>query len=184
MAAWHSSALSGAPLMISVNVSGKQFGQADFVDEIRRTLREAGLPASSLKLELTEGMLMERTESIVATLRDLKALGVRLAIDDFGTGYSSLSYVHRFPIDSLKIDRSFVSSMGPNGEGSVIVRAIIDLAHNLHLDVIAEGVETDEQWANLRTLGCDYGQGFLFSRPVDAESARALLAGPRTAAVE
>ena len=184
MAEWQSSNVPGPPLTISVNVSGKQFAQSDLIEEIERTLRETGLPASSLKLELTESIIMERTESVVATLRGLKALGVRLAIDDFGTGYSSLSYVHRFPIDSLKIDRSFVSSMSANGEGCEIVRAIIDLAHNLHLDVIAEGVETPQQLAQLKALGCEYGQGFLFSKAVDRNAAQALITAEHMAVVE
>ncbi len=123
--------------------------------------------------------MMENTERVSATLRELTALGVRLAIDDFGTGYSSLSYVHRFPINSLKIDRSFVSGMGAGGERSEIVRAIVDLAHNLHLDVIAEGVETADQLAQLRAFGCDHGQGFFFSPAVDSEAALRLITAGR-----
>ena len=126
---------------------------------------------------------MESTECASAVLAELKQLGVQLAIDDFGTGYSSLSYVHRFPLNSLKIDRSFVSEMGAQGERSEIVRAIVNLAHNLGLDVVAEGVETQSQLDHLTTLGCDYGQGYLFSVPMAADAATALvMAGNENAA--
>ncbi|MGH9350476.1 MAG: putative bifunctional diguanylate cyclase/phosphodiesterase [Vicinamibacterales bacterium] len=184
MVEWQSASNANSMLTMSVNISGKQFTQSDLIDEIGRVLRETGLPPSSLKLELTESTIMERTESVIATFQELKALGVQLAIDDFGTGYSSLSYVHRFPTNSLKIDRSFVSSMGHTGEGSEIVRAIVDLAHNLHLDVIAEGVETFDQLEQLKTLGCEYAQGFLFSKAVDSRSAWSLIAAERAAMIE
>jgi EAL domain-containing protein (putative c-di-GMP-specific phosphodiesterase class I) len=183
MAEWQSMATASAPMTISVNISGRQFNQSDVIDEVARILRETRLPASSLKLELTESTMMDRSGSVIAILRALKELGVQLAIDDFGTGYSSLSYVHRFPIDSLKIDRSFVSAMGRD-HGSEIVRAIVALAHNLRLDVIAEGVETEEQFTELKALGCDYGQGFLFSKAVDSEAARVLIAAPCEATIQ
>jgi diguanylate cyclase (GGDEF)-like protein/PAS domain S-box-containing protein len=162
-------------LTICVNLSPKQFTQADLTEGVTRILSETGLPSSCLALEITEGTIMESTDCASAVLAELKQLGVQLAIDDFGTGYSSLSYVHRFPIDSLKIDRSFVSEMSSQGEPSEIVRAIVNLAHNLGLDVIAEGVETRSQLDHLARLGCDYGQGYLFSPPVSADAASALV---------
>jgi len=179
MSAWHSTGYAHPPLTISINLSSKHFIESDLADQVDRILRESGLAASSLNVEITESTMMENTERVSATLRELTALGVRLAIDDFGTGYSSLSYVHRFPINSLKIDRSFVSGMGAGGERSEIVRAIVDLAHNLHLDVIAEGVETADQLAQLRAFGCDHGQGFFFSPAVDGEAALRLITAGR-----
>jgi EAL domain-containing protein (putative c-di-GMP-specific phosphodiesterase class I) len=164
-----------SPLSVSVNLSPKQFAQPHLTKRIGAILGEIGLPPSSLKLEITETTIMESTDSASAVLAELKELGVLLAIDDFGTGYSSLSYVHRFPLDSLKVDRSFVSAMGPDRERSEIVRAIVNLAHNLGLDVIAEGVETPHQLAQLKQLGCEYGQGFLFARPLEAAAARGLI---------
>lgn len=171
-ALWHADSRIGSPLTISVNLSVKQFLQPDLIEEITGVLRETGIPASSLTLEITESTLLEGTDAVVAKLHDLKALGVRLAIDDFGTGYSSLSAVHRFPLDLLKIDRSFVSSMGDNTE---IIGVIVALARTRRLQVVAEGVETVEQLAQLKSLGCDFAQGRLFSMPVDADSVRPLL---------
>ena len=171
--AWQSTGLANPGLTMGVNLSSKQFGQSDLLKEMRRILQETEVSASSLKLEITESTVMDGADSVVARLRDIQALGMRLAIDDFGTGYSSLSYVHRFPIHSLKIDASFVNAM--NGEeGCEIVRAIIDLAHNLGLDVIAEGVENTDQATQLCRFGCEYGQGFFFSRPLDAAAAGTL----------
>jgi EAL domain-containing protein (putative c-di-GMP-specific phosphodiesterase class I) len=164
------------PLTISVNLSSKQFSQPDLVAQVEQTLREMELDPRSLKLEITESVIMNNTESAAAVLLQLKALGIQLSIDDFGTGYSSLSYLHRFPLDTLKIDRSFVSRIGPDGEHSEIVRAIITLARNLNMDVIAEGVETAEQSEQLRMLTCDYGQGYFFAKPLDSEAAAALIA--------
>lgn len=119
---------------------------------------------------------MENAESAIAMLRELKKMNIQLYMDDFGTGYSSLSYLHRFPVDRLKIDRSFINTMTLNRENSAIVEAIVALAHNLGKDVTAEGIETAEQLAKLRQLGCEYGQGYFFSGPVDAKEAEALLA--------
>ena len=159
-----------------VNLSAKQFVQPNLADKLTRILEETGLPAAALKLEITESAIMENPERRSSVLAESEgSSGVQLAIDDFGTGYSSLSYLHRFPIDSLKIDRSFVSEMGGQGEPSEIVRAIVNLAHNLGLDVIAEGVETQAQLDHLTTLGCDYGQGYLFSVPMAADAATALV---------
>jgi diguanylate cyclase (GGDEF)-like protein/PAS domain S-box-containing protein len=174
MSGWRCNPERSHSLTISVNLSGRQFMQPDLIENTHAILRETGLAATRLKLEITESTIMERSESVVSTLRDLKALGVQLAMDDFGTGYSSLSYVHRFPIDTLKIDRSFVNRLTADNEASEVVRAIVGLAHNLGMDVIAEGVESPEQLAQLKLFGCEYGQGFLFSRPVPFDDARAL----------
>jgi EAL domain-containing protein (putative c-di-GMP-specific phosphodiesterase class I) len=133
------------------------------------------LDASSLKLELTESMIVEDAKSTAAILSELRALGVQVQIDDFGTGYSSLGYLQRLPIDTLKIDRTFVSRIGKNGNGSEIVRTILTLAHEMGLKVVAEGIETDVQLSNLKAMECDYGQGYLFTRPIDSQTASTLL---------
>ena len=173
---WQQRFRSNSPLTISVNFSSKQFMQPELMDQMKQMLTATGLEPRSLKLEITESLIMENPEVARALLLRLKALDIQLGIDDFGTGYSSLSYLHRFPIDRLKIDRSFVNRMGLDKENAEIVRTIITLAHNLGVDVIAEGVETTEQLALLRALKCKYGQGFLFSPPVDGETAEGLIA--------
>ena len=167
-------------LTVSVNLSAKQFLQPNLVDDIGKLLQELKLPPSTLKLEITESTVMADPAEAVEMLQQIKSLGISLAIDDFGTGYSSLSYLHRFPLDTLKIDRSFISGMKEGGEGMEIARTILPMAKNLHLDVIAEGVETAEQLALLQKLQCKYGQGYYFSKPVSAEGAEALLSGNRT----
>jgi EAL domain-containing protein (putative c-di-GMP-specific phosphodiesterase class I) len=154
--------------MVSVNLSPRQFQQKNLVAQVARALREAGLAPAWLKLEITEGVIMQDVEATIKTLWQLKELGVQLAIDDFGTGYSSLSYLQRFPLDILKIDQSFVETLGVDSRGDTIVSAVIDLAHALGLRVVAEGVETAQQLQILRSLGCDLAQGFLFSRPLPA----------------
>ena len=178
---------TAAPLTMSVNLSGKQFLYAPLPQEICQILEETGLEPSRLKLEITESVLMENAEAAAAMLRDLRARGIQLSIDDFGTGYSSLSYLLRFPIDTLKIDRTFVSGMadsaGDGSEGSEnrgaenleLVRAIVTLARNLGMDVVAEGVETEGQRIRLEALGCQHAQGYLFSPPVDGDAAQRLL---------
>jgi diguanylate cyclase (GGDEF)-like protein/PAS domain S-box-containing protein len=171
-AAWQVS--SGEDLTVSVNLSAKQFSQPDLVEQVDAALRLAGLPARLLKLEVTESMVMENTDGAIALLRRLKALGVHIAIDDFGTGYSSLSYLLRLPADTLKIDRSFVSGTGDAGRNVSIVRTVVGLAYSLGLDVVAEGVETEQQMALLAELGCPFAQGFLFSPAVEAEVAAQL----------
>ncbi len=162
-------------LSVSVNISVKQFSQPDLVDQITQTLQEFSLDARSLNLEITESVIMENFESVIAILRQLKALGVHSHMDDFGTGYSSLSYLHRLPIDALKIDRSFISGSRSGIEIPEVVRTIVTLARDLGIKVIAEGVETEEQRVQLRALGCKYGQGYLFSKPLDAEEAGKLI---------
>jgi diguanylate cyclase (GGDEF)-like protein/PAS domain S-box-containing protein len=160
-------------LVISVNLSARHFLQPDLVQQCREVLDETKLSHSSLNLEVTESAMMPAPESAIDLMGQLKSLGIKLALDDFGTGYSSLSYLHRFPLDSLKIDRSFVSHMMEDDE---IVRAIITLGRNLGLKVIAEGVETIEQLNKLKYLGCEYAQGYYFSVPVNAQEATDLLA--------
>ncbi|AFY80588.1 PAS domain S-box/diguanylate cyclase (GGDEF) domain-containing protein [Oscillatoria acuminata PCC 6304] len=162
-------------LTMSVNVAGVQFGNPGLVDYIDQILQQTGLSGACLKLEITETAIMAAAESAASLLKQLKKRQIQLCIDDFGTGYSSLSRLQRLPIDTLKIDRSFVSRMSSEAESLEIVRTCIDLAHNLHMDVVAEGVETLEQLAQLRALQCESGQGYLFSRPVDATTATALL---------
>ena len=157
------------PVRVAVNLSARQFQQAALLDMIRRVLKETGLEPSSLELEITESVLMQNTESTIATLQDLHAMGVHLSIDDFGTGYSSLSYLKRFPIDSLKIDQSFVRDIPRDADDSAIATAIIAMAHSLGVKVIAEGVENENQLAFLRAQHCDTMQGFYFGKPLPAE---------------
>jgi len=161
-------------LTVSVNLSVRQLGQPDLVDDVRRALAESGLPARSLHLEITESLMMETSEAGTAMLQELRDLGLELHMDDFGTGYSSLSTLHRFPIDRLKIDHSFVRNL-PGSRERALLRSIVTLGKNLQMEVIAEGVETHEQLALLSDLGCEYAQGFLFARALDAASATALL---------
>ncbi len=165
--AWRDLGCSSVP--IAVNVSPLQFAREDFVDEVRRALAEADLEATSLELELTEGALMQDTAHAQRTLVRLRDLGVRLSIDDFGTGYSSLAYLKRFPLDALKVDRSFTSGIGRDRDDESIVGAVVDIAHKLRLSVVAEGIETAEQLAFLRELGCDHAQGYFTGRPAPAE---------------
>lgn len=155
-----------ALLMISVNLSGKHFARPDLVEQVKQILEETNINPKCVKLELTESAVMDNAETAIEMLKQLRALGVQLSIDDFGTGYSSLSYLHRFPIDMLKVDRSFVSTMEEGTENGEIVRTIISLAKTLKLSVVAEGIESIHQLHQLRVLGCEYGQGFLFSRPI------------------
>jgi diguanylate cyclase (GGDEF)-like protein len=173
---WQARFPSAAPLWVSVNLSSKQLAQPDIAEQIRQVLEETGLPGRSLKLEITESMLMESIDSAATILEQLRALDIQVSVDDFGTGYSCLSYLHRLPLDTLKVDRSFVAGLGLDDERSAIVRTVITLAHNLGMQVVAEGVETREQVDLLSALGCRYGQGYLFSKPVDGEKAEQLIA--------
>jgi len=162
-------------LVVSVNLSGKHFAQKDLVGQIRSILIETQINPACLKLELTESAVMENAERVISMLQEIRELGIHLSIDDFGTGYSSLSYLHRFPINTLKVDRSFVGTMEEGTENGEIVRTIVALAKTLNLNVVAEGIETIHQLHQLRVLGCEYGQGYLFSRPVPVEEAEKLL---------
>lgn len=164
-----------APLTISVNISGKQFTQPNLLEQIKQILQETGLDARSLKLEITESTIMENAESATAMLLEMQALGIGLSIDDFGTGYSSLGYLNRFPVDTLKIDRSFVMDVGDDAEKIEIIRTVVLLARNLGMNVVAEGVETIKELTQLKVLDCQNGQGYFFSRPLNSEAAAALL---------
>lgn len=175
MCAWHLQFPSEPPLTIAVNFSGKQFIQPDLVEQVAQILRETRLDPKNLGVEFTESVAMQDTERTALILGELKALGVHTSIDDFGTGYSSLSHLRRLPLDILKLDRSFVSEMENNNENREIVHAIINLAHILGMDVVAEGIETVEQANQLRALGCKYAQGYFFSKPLNQAGAEALL---------
>ncbi len=173
--AWQHRSPSGKPLSIAVNLSGKHFGHPALVEQIKTVLSETGIDPSYLKLELTESAVMENAETAILMLKQIKETGVQISIDDFGTGYSSLSYLHRFPIDLLKVDRSFVSAMEENTENGEIVRTVIALAKALKLKVVAEGIESVHQFHQLRILGCEYGQGYLFSKPLPVAEIERLL---------
>jgi diguanylate cyclase (GGDEF)-like protein len=163
-------------LIMSINVSSRQLLQPDFTSQISQILQATQISTSSIKLEITESVLMETATCVTDQLAQMQDLGIRLSLDDFGTGYSSLNYLYRFPINNLKIDRSFVDGLG-SGQDQ-IVQTIISLAHGLGMDVTAEGVETAEQLARLKALGCEMGQGYLFSRPVDQKAAEVLFSQP------
>jgi predicted signal transduction protein with EAL and GGDEF domain len=166
--AWNLQFPSTPPFTIAVNISAKQFAQADIVSQIGEVLRETGLAPENLRLELTETVTMRDEERTTRVLSELRKLGVLLCIDDFGTGYSSLSYLRRFALDILKIDRSFVTDMLDNNESQEIVKTILSLGRNLSMKVVAEGVENCGQMTLLRSLGCEFAQGYLFSRPLDS----------------
>ena len=169
---------AGRSIAMSVNLSPRQLLDDDVVTTVRTALEASGLPAGQLTLEVTEGVLIEDVEAVVDTLRALRTLGVRIAIDDFGTGYSSLSYLRRLPADVVKIDRSFVQDLGSNGRSTTLVASIIELARSLHLEVVAEGVETAEQHAVLERLACSHAQGYLFGRPQPAAVQRPTAPAP------
>jgi diguanylate cyclase (GGDEF)-like protein/PAS domain S-box-containing protein len=170
---WHD--LGYSNLVVAVNLSPRQFFQPNFQNTIKEIIDEAGVPPDCIDLEITEGILMQRSEDNVATLKRLSNMGIKLSVDDFGTGYSSLAYLQRFPVDALKIDRSFVSGIGEDSNDTALVTAIISMAHSLHLKVLAEGVETSEQVAFLQAHGCLSAQGFYYSEAVAAEEFTALL---------
>ena len=170
----------GVPLRpVAVNVSARQFRQCDLDQVIGGILAASGIDPRLLELELTESTLMSDSEAAVQALRNMKALGIRLSVDDFGTGYSSLSYLKRFPLDALKIDRTFIRDVTTDAEDATIAKAVINLAHSLRLKVIAEGVETAEQLDFLRAHACDEIQGYYFSRPLSAEDMTAALRGDK-----
>ncbi len=171
--AWHQAGHKS--LRVAVNLSARQFRQADFAGAVRKILFETGFDAHYLELEVTESMLMHNIEENIATLNELKAMGIGIAVDDFGTGYSSLNYLKRLPIDTLKIDRSFVSDVTVNRDDAAIVDAIISLAQSLTLRVVAEGVENRDQQTFLEAHHCDEMQGYLFSHPLPAAQFAELL---------
>jgi EAL domain-containing protein (putative c-di-GMP-specific phosphodiesterase class I) len=162
-------------LPVCVNVSSKQLALPSICDDVAKALADSSLPATSLRLEITETAAMEHADSTIQTLNRLRAMGVAFYMDDFGTGYSSLSYLHRMPIYALKIDRAFVNTMLSEEMSRSIVQAITTLAHSLQMRVIAEGVESAEQFEAVRRMGCDFAQGFLFSRPLCVEDAEKFL---------
>ncbi len=174
--AWQDSHPGREDLTVSVNVSGKQFRQPDLFRQIVTVLEETGLNPKCLKLEITETAIMEDPEAAARLLIELRNAGIGLQIDDFGTGYSSLGYLHRFPTQALKIDQSFVSKIGRQGENAEIAATIISIAHHLGMQVIAEGIEAPYHLRALKNIGCEYGQGFLFSRPVETDQAEKLIA--------
>jgi EAL domain-containing protein (putative c-di-GMP-specific phosphodiesterase class I) len=180
--AWHDA--GHAHLHVAVNVSPRQVRERDFAQNVARTLRRCGLPASALELEITESLLVQQTPGNLETLLGLAGMGVRLSIDDFGVGYSNLSYLRRFPIHALKIDRSFVSDVVHDANDRAIVGAIIAMSRSLGLRVIAEGVENEEQAAFLREHGCDAVQGFHFGRPVAPEALLQTKGAPLPATAE
>jgi diguanylate cyclase (GGDEF)-like protein/PAS domain S-box-containing protein len=172
---WQQLLPSQPPLYVSVNVSGKVIMQPDMFDRVTAILEEAGLPPTSLRLELTENVIMDHGDIALGKLAQFHDVGVQFSVDDFGTGYSSLSYLQRFSYDTLKIDRSFISEMEGKGEASAIVQTIVALANMLKISVVAEGVETSAQFQRLREIGCSHAQGFWFCRPVDRAATQALL---------
>jgi EAL domain-containing protein (putative c-di-GMP-specific phosphodiesterase class I) len=175
LAAWRRE-FRHARIALSVNLSAKQFGQADLVERIRDVLHESGLDPRHLKLEITESAIIDNPGSAGAMLAQLKELGIQVQMDDFGTGYSSLSSLHSLPLDGLKVDRSFVGRMPGNPATRQMVRTIALLARGLDLAVVAEGVETTEQLEEVRAMGCDYAQGYLIAPPLEPDGMRALLA--------
>jgi diguanylate cyclase (GGDEF)-like protein/PAS domain S-box-containing protein len=175
--AWHGRYPHAQQLSVSVNVAGLQLSSSDLVGDVQHALAATGLAPTSLKLEITETALVEHHEAATAALRELRSMGVMICLDDFGTGYSSLSYLDRFPIDILKIDRSFIGHLGIGSSREGITQTIVTLAHSLGIQTVAEGVETDVQLERLRALSSCYGQGWLFARALDVEAVEALLAG-------
>jgi len=172
---WQDRYPSQPPLTMAVNLSARQLQGTGILDEVAETLQASGLPPETLVLEITESVVMENLEAVIDVLRRLRGLGVRLALDDFGTGYSSLSYLQRLPVDILKIDRSFINSMIEDSEQSAVARAIVKLGQSLDLETVAEGIESSEQLAALRELGCHSGQGYYFARPSDPAAVELLL---------
>jgi EAL domain-containing protein (putative c-di-GMP-specific phosphodiesterase class I) len=163
---WHR---KGYPLNISVNASARQLERGEFVEEVRSALHDSGLQAASLTIEITETVLMRTPDQTARLLSELKALGVRIAVDDFGTGYSSLAYLRQFPVDSLKIDRTFITGLELSSEGHALTHTLIQLGKALGLQTLAEGVEQHSQVRALQREGCDMAQGFLFARPLAAD---------------
>jgi EAL domain-containing protein (putative c-di-GMP-specific phosphodiesterase class I) len=159
----------GQPIKMSVNASARQLDADTLLDDVCFALERSAFPPELLIVEITETCLMSDAEGALVQLNALKSLGVRIAIDDFGTGYSSLSYLQQFPVDSLKIDRSFISGMGKSSEGDTLIHTLIQLGKALNLETLAEGIEEDDQLVQLRGEKCDVGQGYLFARPVEPQ---------------
>jgi len=177
---WTDEGVADETLTVSVNISKRQVAEPGFVDEVREVLAEVGISGSRLQLEITESVIMENPDSIADVLQQFKALGIHVHMDDFGTGYSSLSYLHRFPLDVLKIDREYISTMSADTDYTQVVQTVVALAHTLNMQVIVEGVETDQQLRKLLALNCDFAQGFYFAKPLIADDARELISSGRT----
>ncbi len=175
MCEWQQLSDNSQELIISINLSVKQFSQNNLVEEIMSTLQNLGMNKNCLKLEITESCIVKNTEEVCSILTELKALGINLSMDDFGTGYSSLSYLHRFPFDTLKIDRSFIKDMSQSTDKLRLTQTIIHLANDFGMEVIAEGIETKEQWEQLQQLGCPYGQGYYFAKPLTAQEVEKII---------
>lgn len=175
MQAWREAIPATQSLKLSVNMSSKQFAQQGLIDRFKRVLRETGFSPHRLTIEITEGVLIENSDSIISILEAFQAIGVQLSIDDFGTGYSSLSYLHQFPFDTLKIDRSFIENADQDFDKLEILQSVIRLAWNLGLDVVAEGVETEKHYSQLLALRCESGQGYLFAQPLEPAATDAML---------
>lgn len=176
MHSWQHQFAARPPFFISINLAVKQLEQPDLVGQLDRILQETGLNPQSVKLEITESSLMKETSTTAAMITQVRDLGIQVCLDDFGTGYSSMSYLHSFPINTLKIDRAFVSRMCTDTQSAAIVRTILALAHHLGMDVVAEGVEFAQQFLDLRALGCEYVQGYFVAEPLDGQAAETLLA--------
>jgi EAL domain-containing protein (putative c-di-GMP-specific phosphodiesterase class I) len=180
--AWHSLRPDARPIDMTVNLSVRQFAQHDLPEIVTATLSRTGLEAVHLKFEITESVLVEKSGAADEMLRELSGLGVQLILDDFGTGYSSLAYLKHLPLDTIKIDRSFVNGLDDDDANLPIVQAVIALAHGLGIEVVAEGIETVAQLDRLRLLGCDRGQGYLYARPMPADELVPMLAANRAGA--
>jgi EAL domain-containing protein (putative c-di-GMP-specific phosphodiesterase class I) len=176
---WHDQVPQDPPLEMNINLSRRQLDQDDLIGTLRRIIDETGVNPESLKLEVTESAMMESPERVTDLLNELKGLGVKLCMDDFGTGYSSLSCLHHFPIDVLKIDRTFILNTDSNREYAAVIHAIITLAHTLKMTVVGEGVESGGQLAQLQALECDAAQGNFFSKPLSVTAAEAYIRGPK-----
>jgi EAL domain-containing protein (putative c-di-GMP-specific phosphodiesterase class I) len=176
MASWLAHFGAAAPQVMCANVSSKQLANTGLMREIAATLQATGLTAANLKLEITESAFIHDMPAAQITLESARSLGIGWSLDDFGTGFSSLSFLHQLHVDTVKVDRSFVSEIGRGTNGSEMVRAIVGLAHTLGMDVVAEGVETAEQAETLRALGCEYAQGYYFSKAVDTLTAARMIA--------
>jgi EAL domain-containing protein (putative c-di-GMP-specific phosphodiesterase class I) len=171
-ATWHD---AGYPVGMAVNVSARQLDTDEFVADVRETLTETGLDPGALTIEITETTLMSNAEETAHRLAAIKQLGVRIAIDDFGTGYSSLAYLQRFPVDALKIDRSFIARLTEDREGETLIRSLVQLGKSLAIETLAEGIEQSRELSLLREEQCDSGQGFLFARPLEAAACESFL---------
>jgi EAL domain-containing protein (putative c-di-GMP-specific phosphodiesterase class I) len=166
---WQKAHTLARKLRMSVNISARHFQHEGLIEDVSNALEVSGLDPACLVLEITESVLVQDAESVISRMLDLKAVGVAFAVDDFGTGYSSLSYLKRFPIDILKVDKSFVDDVGDSAKAAALAKAIVQLGNSLNLDTVAEGIEKAQQFDGLRSLGCMYGQGYFFARPVPAD---------------